>query len=324
MVDILVTGASGFLGTAIVRHCLSAGCHVRGTGRAHLTSRAGTEYVPMDLLQPNGLPDLLRGVQTVIHAAGLTPFHGSHQVQCNCFRSINGRLTRTLLRGAVQEGVSHFILLSSVAVYGSPGASPCLETTTCAPDDPYGRSKHLGEHLALRLTAGTRTRLTILRIATAYGEGERGNILRLIRSIDQRRFIWVGEGMNRKTLLHRDDIARACLVAAHGPVEETGIYNIASPACTMREVVDVIAGALGRSRPRWRFPAAPLLGLIGAARLLSSDWAPVAMIDHRVKKWLADNVYDGSKFEREFNFAPQISLSDGLRREVSWYKGSMR
>ena len=60
--------------------------------------------------------------------------------------------------------------------------------------------------------------LTILRLATVYGEGDRGNIARLMRTIDAGRFVWVGHGTNRKSLIHRDDAAAAVLaVVSTGP-----------------------------------------------------------------------------------------------------------
>ena len=59
--------------------------------------------------------------------------------------------------------------------------------------------------------------LTILRMATLYGEGDPGNVARLMRAIDLGRFIWIGNGMNRKSLLHKEDAARASLEVAKTP-----------------------------------------------------------------------------------------------------------
>ena len=70
--------------------------------------------------------------------------------------------------------------------------------------------------------------LTILRLATVYGEGDRGNIARLMRTIDAGRFVWVGRGTNRKSLIHRDDAAAAVLAVVSTGASGIRTFNVSA------------------------------------------------------------------------------------------------
>ena len=174
--------------------------------------------------------------------------------------------------------------------------------------------------------------LTILRLATLYGEGDPGNVGRLMRTLDRGRFLWIGDGSNRKSLLYKGDAARACMAVAERPASGINIYNVSAPACTMREIVDGIADALGKHPFPVRVPASPALLL---SRHLSSviwghdtnfwrNWVMspdyLAGLHQTVKKWLAEDVYDTRRFEEAYGFKTKTSLKDGLKREVDWYK----
>jgi nucleoside-diphosphate-sugar epimerase len=320
MIDFLVTGASGFVGSAIVNCARHAGYRVRGTGRTPAALAAGADYVPMDLTQSDGLSRIVRDVHTVIHVAGVTPASDRRRTNNCAFYDTNAVLTESVLGAAIAAEVRHFILLSSVAVYGQQGASPCRETAPCLAADAYGLSKYLSEQVSMRLTAGTRTRLTVLRLGTTYGEGDHGNVFRLIRCIDRGRFIWIGRGTNLKSFIHREDVACACVAASQGLPDEPEVYNVVSPPCAVRAVVDAIATALGRPVPGWRLPASLTLRLTRAATFATGGWAPAAALHAGLSKWLADNVYDGNKFGHRFDWEPRVTLTEGLSREVAWYK----
>jgi nucleoside-diphosphate-sugar epimerase len=177
--------------------------------------------------------------------------------------------------------------------------------------------------------------LAILRLATLYGEGNPGNVGRLMRTLDRGRFLWIGDGSNRESLLYKGDAARACMAVAERPASGINIYNVSAPACTMREIVDGIADALGKHPFPVRVPETPALLL---SRHLSSNLGTrsqflaklghvprlphMAGLHQTVKKWLAEDVYDTRRFEEAYGFQTKTSLEDGLKREVDWYKTS--
>jgi nucleoside-diphosphate-sugar epimerase len=317
---VLVTGATGYLGSAVVGQCRAAGLRVRGTGRRPPSTGVCPDYVAGDLQNGGLLPSLLDGVYTVVHAAGLAhQFHAGSKC-LPAFMAVNADASGQLARAAVRGGVRHFILLSSVSVYGEDMPGPVGETAPCRPEGPYACSKYRGEQQAIEACAGSGMALTILRLATVYGDGDPGNIGRLMRAIDRGSFLWIGSGRNRKSLIYRGDVARAVQVVVQAPAGGVRVYNVSAPPCTMREVVEGLASALERHILPWRVPSSLALALSGLASHLARGHGRLGALHGTVRKWLADAVYESSKFEQEFGFQPQVGLAEGLRRQVKWYR----
>jgi nucleoside-diphosphate-sugar epimerase len=320
MSRILVTGATGFLGSAVVRQLQQAGCAVRATGR-QAKHHSSLDYWPADLRESTTLPEMLEGVSCIIHCAGLAHQFDSSPKQDWRFQGINCEATERLARVAAAKGVKRFVFVSSVSVYGPAGNSGLRnEDAVPIPSGPYAKSKRLAEIGLLRIASETDLQVLILRMATLYGEGDPGNLGRLMKSIQRGRFLMIGPGENKKSLIHRDDAARACVRAALIPTDRpVGIWNVTGEPCSMKDIVHGISAALCREPPRRSVPAGWVSGLLWTAsavgigrlrRWANSRWA-------MVQKWLAEDAYDGSRFAEEFQWHPQIQLEVGLRRLAS-------
>ena len=96
------------------------------------------------------------------------------------------------------------------------------------------------------------------------------------------------------------------------------LYGEGEPACTMREIVDGIADALGKNPFPVRVPASPALLL--SRHLSRIPHRRMAGLHQTVKKWLAEDVYDTRRFEEAYGFQTKTSLKEGLKREVDWYR----
>jgi nucleoside-diphosphate-sugar epimerase len=316
---LLVTGATGFLGAEILRQAVSAGMRVRATARHPTPTSPDFEYISADLLHPQSLGRAINDSHDVIHAAGLAHVFKPSKLSTATLREVNEIGTTNIVREAVRAGVRHFILVSSVSVYGHH-CTNCDETTLCKPENNYAESKWQAEQRAIELVEGTDTALTILRMAMVYGEEDPGNMARLIRAIDRRRFFWIGSGKNQKSLIYRQDAARACLAALLQTSKGINVYNVSAPPTPMSHIVECISSALGQSIPRWKVPASLALSVSGMASYLVKKRGPFGALDCTIRKWLADDVYDGTKFQSAFDFQPSISLKEGLHREVAWYR----
>lgn len=311
----LLTGSSGFVGTAIAQQCQLAHIPIRKTDRTAPT-QDGT--IQANILDPASLCSAMQGVTCVIHAAGLAHQFGKRQTTAP-FMAINADGTENVARAAANAGVQHVILISSVSVYGTHSTQACTEETPCHPEGIYAESKYQAEQRAIAIAQQTGMRLSILRLATVYGEGDPGNVARLIRTIDNKRFIWVGTGSNYKSLIHRDDVARACIAVATSSGNGIATYNISAPPCTMCEVVNEIAKSLQRQLPQWHIPALPILRFSEIASAMTDNHRYTKRIHTTIHKWLADDVYDGRKFEQDYHFHTTVSIQEGMQREVAWY-----
>ena len=234
------------------------------------------------------------------------------------FHQINEIGTENVAKVAARAGVEHLILISSVSVYGPYTLGLYDEDTPCHPVGPYPISKFHAELKAIDVAEKSRMALTILRLSTLYGEEDPGNIGRLIRSLDKGRFAWIGDGSNHKSLLHKMDAARACVTVASSPAAGIHVYNVSGQPCTMREIVDGIADALGKRPLPLRIPKS--LALAISRNLSRLPNRRLSRIHQTVQKWMAEDVYDTSRFERDYEFCSQVGVREGLLREVGWYR----
>jgi nucleoside-diphosphate-sugar epimerase len=279
------------------------------------------EFVCGDILQPHTLKPAMDGIDALIHAAGLAHIFDKSKTATAPFKAVNEIGTLNTARAAAQAGVKHFVLISSVAVYGGSREGG-HEDSGCRPEGPYAESKYLAELRAIEVARDAGMALTILRLATLYGEGDPGNVARLMRTIDRRRFVWVGNGSNRKSLLHRDDAARACLAVLGAARAGIEIFNVSAPPYLMRDIVVTLAAALGRRLPVWRVPPEWALAATRQAGLL--PFSPFQNLRATVEKWLADDAYSAARFQTAYDYRTRVDLVEGLRREVAWYRESAR
>ena len=316
---VLVTGANGFLGRTILTQLQMEGFAVLcATDMGSASATAGIAYQKADITRPEELMNVMGGIDTVIHAAGLAHIFTTGAGSDEKFYQINEIGTENVARAAAQAGSGHLILISSVSVYGPFTLGLYDENTPCQPVGPYPLSKFHAELRAIEIADKSGMALTILRLATIYGEGDPGNVGRLIRSLDQGRFVWIGDGNNRKSLLYKGDAARACVAVASSPAAGTRVYNVSAPPCTMREIVDGIADALGKRPLPLRIPSS--LALVLSRNLSRLPNRRLAGIHQTVKKWMAEDVYDSQLFNRAFDFSVQTLIKDGIRKEVEWYR----
>ena len=283
--SILLIGGGGFVGSAVRDAAARRGIALRAASRP-----------AVDILSPETLEPAMAGIDTVIHAAGAAHLFRRTAAGEEWMRRTNVDGTRNVVAAARRAGARRVVLVSSVSVYGGGR-------------DAYAESKRQGEQAAME-EADHAVALTVLRLATVYGEGDRGNVLRLVRAIDRGRFVWIGRGTNRKTLIHRHDAGEAIAAAAVSDV--SGVFNVATAPVTMREIVEAIARALGRRPPRLVVNAR---AATFAARMLG-----MPALARTIAKWCSDEVHDGSDFRARFGFEPAVDLQQGIAREVAWYR----
>ena len=322
---VLVIGATGFVGKAIVaelRNRLIDVVAVGGPRSSLLNSEAYDIQIDdcIDVTVPENFLrlEMIEGVTAVVHCAGLAHQFGK-MTESDLFRvNVNG--TENVAKLAVKLKARHFILISSVLVYGPQGAEnddvlPVTENSPCQPNDPYARSKLAAENVAAEICGNGGIPLTILRPAPIIGEGSKGNFLRLIKLIAQRRFLWLGKGHNRKSLVVVGDVANACGAILEQNRAETAIYNVSGPAMEMREIVNEISKELSRSPPSIFIPAIPVIAIL---RLIPGGRA--SSLKGTVEKWLSTDTYSGEKLRLRYGFSASSDLAEAIRREVDCYK----
>ncbi len=245
MADVLLTGATGLLGSRVVRS-LAAEHRVWAIGRNPPDPPAGVRWIAHDLRRPALPVDLPSRVDVVVHLAQAREFRDFPQRALDVY-AVNVGSTALLLDFAVRAGARRFVLASTGSVYAN-GSDPHGEdepTDVAACPSFYVASKLAGEALA----AGYRPRFTVcvLRPFFMYGHGQDPSMLlpRLVRNIQEGRSIFLDgpEGM-RFNPVHVSDAARAVMAALD--LADSAVVNIAGPeVLSLRQAVDELSAQLG-------------------------------------------------------------------------------
>lgn len=320
---ILVTGASGFVGRAIVKKLQGFDDYETyeffGKGKEEAQQKLVQRAYYADISNPDLFQKAADFAKTdiFIHTAGLA--HQFGPVKQEDFWRVNVQGTENACTLASKIGVKHFVLISSVSVYGDYGASDIDETFVCNPIGFYAKSKLESENRALESCAQNGIRLTILRLATVIGENDPGNTSRLITAIDRRRFFWVGDGHNKKSLIYKEDIADGILRLIETEQNfGNEIYNLTAEAITMKEIVEEISRNLGRQAPHLAVPA----GLVHKIFQLNKKTVSLEFLkkyEKTFEKWKSDDIFSGRKFYKKYNFRPKTPISEAIARQVKYY-----
>jgi nucleoside-diphosphate-sugar epimerase len=158
-----------------------------------------------------------------------------------------------------------------------------------------------------------------LRLSTVYGPRQKGNFQRLVQALVRRRFVPVGDGRNRRTLVYVRDAVEAMLLAAEHLKAAGRIFNVTDGSVhTMRCILSAICQALGRPAPRLHVPLA--LARAGAAGLeyafaLAGRQAPLTR--STLDKFIEDAAYSGQRIQTELGFRPAYDLEAGWRETIA-------
>jgi nucleoside-diphosphate-sugar epimerase len=318
---VLVTGAKGFVGKAIIsalsHSCIEIGMLDLPPSPADVPPE---HFFGVDITNAGALEDLsnIGGIDAVIHAAGLA--HQFGVVTREKFWRVNVEGTRNAAGLAARLNAKRFVLISSVSVYGKAGpeGSERSETSPCHPEGFYAESKYESENAAREVCEKKGIDLTILRLATVIGEGDAGNVSRLIKAVDKRKFYWIGRGENRKSLVYKGDVARACLAVLTGKQTGGGTYNISARPESMKNIVSYIEQALGKKVVPIGIPPG-FLKLAFGVNSKTLGVGKISRLEETVDKWLSDEIFSAERFKADYAFRPETAIEEAIKREVAWY-----
>jgi nucleoside-diphosphate-sugar epimerase len=314
----LVTGGTGFIGRVLARRLLARGHRVRVLDLIPNGLPAGAEFVQGDVRDPAAVATAMAGVATVFHLAAA---HHDQGIAHETYFSVNEGGTRTVTDVAGASGVCNIVFTSSVAVYGVPGGREVEGPFT--PDSAYGASKLAAEHV---LAAWSRTdpnrRALIVRPAVVFGEGNMANMYSLIRQVHRHRYLRVGKGANRKSMVFVENLVDAmsylCDLACPDAVSWFNLVD--TPDLSSTEIMSSIERALGRAPLRLALPMPAALALAVPFELASRVVGRPPVISRaRIRKFAESETSFPNDRLRASGFSPKVSIDEGIRRMVTWY-----
>lgn len=305
----IVTGVAGFVGSTLAARLLADGERVIGVDSvtdyydpqlkhanlAPLLGKPGFTFLERDIA------DLVHadvaGARHIYHLAGQPGVRRSWGSEFDAYVQSNVTATQKLLELALGlSSLDRIVYASSSSIYGNAETFPTSELALPQPISPYGATKLAAEHLCAVYAANFGLPITSLRYFTVYGPRQRPDMAftRFLRAAATGDRISIyGDGEQIRDFTFVDDVVEANLAAALAPVASGSVYNVAGgSSVSVNEVLDTIREISGRE--------------------LLVDYLPPANGDVRRTGG------DTTRIQSELEWAPKVSLEDGLARHWQW------
>jgi dihydroflavonol-4-reductase len=326
---ILVTGASGFIGTHLVKALSADGKNVRALFNsrqpgAELSKLPGVEWMKCDLLDVYAVEEVMQGIQDVYNCAAIVSFNRGDRDR---LMHVNVESTANVVNEAVLQEVRKLVHLSSVAALGRSNRER-KEITEEEPweesrrNSMYGQSKYAAELEAWR-GAGEGLSVAVVNPGIVLGEDLRhGNdawdegSARLFKVVDDE-FPFYTEGING--WVDVQDVVRAMMLLMDSEVEDER-FILSAGNFSYREVFTKMAAALGRKPPRIK-AARWMTGLVWRWNRLKSIWGERSTVTKETARTARQQVfYENSKFLKAFPDFGYTPLEETLARAATAYR----
>lgn len=322
---ILITGATGFIGSRLLHYCHCNGIDAVGLGLMNTPWEAratnwlqgeGAELHIGSLLDPSQLAKSVKGCSGVVHLAAAQHESG---VEDDYFRSTNVEGTRRLLEAADRAGVNRFVYGSTIGVYGSAGDGILDEQAPPKPENIYGTTKYEAECL-VRNSAGSLS-WTIARISETYGPGD-SRLLKLFKAIRNGRFFYIGSCRNIHQPVYVDDLVAGLMAAIQRPAAINETFLLAGrDAITTAGMIEQIAAAAGAGIPKLHVPIWPFLaGAYLCEQIFPRLGKTPPLHRRRLDFFIKSFRFAQDKAATILGYEPSTSFGDGARETVAWYE----
>lgn len=316
---VFVSGATGLIGGQLVKALMADGHQVRGLARpsrvTDMLEARGVDIVRGDLIDRGAVRSAVAGCDAVYHAAAVQPTRGIDKAT---YHAVNVRGTEHVARAAREVGVGSFVHCSTVAVYGRSRAAMVDERSETRPDGEYAVTKLRSESIVFEQCGAGSIPVTIARLTRVYGPGDLA-WLRIFKDVLSGRFVMIGPGTHPYHVTYIDDVVAG--LKACGGNARAGCYIIGSDEVpTLGELVEIIAEEGGVAAPTRQVPAFPFRAAAAAMRLVLRPLGREADLSHKVVFFTREHAFDTSKARAELAFHPTVSLREGVRRTIDWYR----
>jgi nucleoside-diphosphate-sugar epimerase len=309
MPRVLVTGATGFLGSHIaetlVQHDFTVRCTVRSSSSLKWLQNLNTETIAVDFNDEASLQGACEGVDVVVHNAGITRAKNDAE-----FFEVNTDVTERLAKAAIKAKVSRFIFISSLEARGPDSFTTAISA--------YGKSKLEAEHRLSNLQNDIET--ILLRPAGVYGP--RDTDLLTLFQIAKYGFLTVPATNGRLQPVHGRDVAEAVLASIQGKAQ-LGPFEIAEAnTYSWQDMASKLEIAMNKKLRVVKIPREVFLSAGYASETVSKLINQAPKLDRRRAKSLAYYTYtcDTQPFKEAFGWQARISLQEGLQETAEWYK----
>jgi nucleoside-diphosphate-sugar epimerase len=318
---ILVTGATGFVGSHLTESLVQRGYTVKALARRSSNTTAleklGVEIAYGDITDAASVEQAAQGCQQIYHLAAKMLEPGTPR---KVYYATNVEGSQNVAQAALKAGVERLVYASSAGVYGVIRHPPVNENTALNPSSGYRETKFLGEQAVRSLHQSHQLPVVIVRLPGVYGPGSL-SILGLTQVVASKNFRMIGTGNNHDHLAYVSDIVEGLRLCGETPGIEGECYLMGDrQAATVRQIVDLIAQELGNDRPYGSLPIAPYRAFNALAEFTYKRFNYDLPRIHRYALFLADKVLDISKAQTQLGYNPQVPVTVGVPKTVQWFR----
>jgi nucleoside-diphosphate-sugar epimerase len=321
--EILVTGATGFLAHNLIPALQEDGHDLRGLvlpseDPTWLRERGVIVHLG-DVRDPQTLRVPMQGVEAVIHTAALMATWAPMHVH----RAVHVTGTENVCRAALAAGVRRLVHLSSAITYTPGQQTPIREDSLQEPlHEPHAITKAEGDKLVQRMIAQEDLPAVILRPEAMFGPNDRINFRRLADRLRAGKGIIIGSGDNAVPFVYVTDVVHGLILALKHPDAIGQAYNITNDdTMTEEEFLRAIAEEVDAKPPRIHLPYPAMYAAATIAEWIATitRTEPLAT-RHGVQMFGSHNPLSIEKARRELGYVPQVPLREGIRLAGNWYR----
>ena len=321
--NVLITGATGFIGNHLTKELCRQGYHCRCLVRNNEKSKEifkdykDIEFVLGDVTKPETLKGVNEKIDCIINVVGLLAKWNSTE---NELKAINTYAPINLIRNLSDKGIKHFIQISAGGVTGPVYGHPSDENYICKPFTLYEKTKYLGEINVQNYCDKYNIPYTIIRPTFTYGPGDPHKV-DLFKLVNKGLILTFGGGNSVNQPVYIDDLIKGIILA----VEKGGnnqVYIIGGERpITKKEFQETIATILDRKTKKVNIPQWLAYLIAYIMEFLSKLFKinPILSLS-RANMMCKDFGYNINKAKRELNYKPKYSIKKGIENTIRYYK----
>ena len=338
---VLVTGATGFTGSVLVRKLVKAGAEVHAIARDSSDLRQFEEFKIIwhrgQVYDEAVVTEAAKDVQYVFHVAAA---YREAKYGDEMYRKVHVDSTRLLAQAVLGSnhkiknnaelgikvrsdpdlGFKRFVLVSTVGVHGHIADPPADENYPFNPGDIYQETKAEAELWLRQFTTENKLPFTVIRPAAIYGPGDT-RLLKFFRMASQRWLILPGTKRGLYHLVHVDDLANVIMLAAVHPAALNEVFICGNPECmTLEQIAEVVARELGTHFTVIRLPAAPFFVVADLCEMICRKFGIEPPIHRRrLAFFTKDRSFNTRKLREKLGYTMQHTNEKGLIETTRWY-----
>lgn len=323
---VLITGATGFVGSHVAEACKARGYEIRALARSSsktdLLQQLGASIIPGDMTDAESLRKAADGVDVVIHCAAKVGDWGPVED----YRIVNVDALRVLLDACKGRPLQRFIHMSSLGVYAARDHHGTTEEEPLPAQhmDGYTQTKVESERLVMDYYRNHKLPVVVLRPGFIYGPRDRTVLPRIMEAMRTGQFRYLGSGDKAMNCIYVGNLVDATFLVVDKPNAVGQIYNLTDgEMVSKRRFMEAVADGAGTPRPTRKVPLwlAKLAAWIMERRARRKGAREAPRLTQARIKFLGLNLdFSIEKAKRELGYQPRVNFDQAMKETMAWYR----